>query len=548
MSFVKHLLLAPETPTIDDAARPNTNRLACSVKLRPLRRRLDAERLLRPQGSGLVSLTIPFEIDQDWSPISDLLLSPTIEYLAVDNFYCEILMASSTKSVEPITPADKFSKLKALTIYRSESSRDNKLLFHLIRSCNLHFFHFEERSRDQMTPIEIAELLISLQRQQNLKALVLIIPGSSCSAAIRMARRKQSKLWPNLKALYLGMGDEHWLEQIPDFKELQILSTQEFVPGPRIINSDVISKIGKCQELRVIDVYFRECNDIEALLDIAHGCPLLQMLRVLHRRLGGRLDPMNTKFSDLLRALPQLEFLELDLKFRINGAHIQDLAVHCPRLTVLRLHEAWLCLSIAQMRTVDPLRQLELVHFKDVHFENPQRLMEPHIFSTLVAEWRRIFPKLREMPCPADIYGIDMERGNMNDTSERNVVNIRSNDETSLSVLEDTEEYHSDMLTLSSDEEMFSDESEDSEEEASEEGEEEEEDEEVVFPGEPELNYNYFGSDWFFLRIKLWRELQYGQGQFTHDRIANIWRTNLEIEKIGWPVMPLEAYSDPESY
>jgi hypothetical protein len=105
MSFVKHLLLAPETPTIDDAARPNTNRLACSVKLRPLRRRLDAERLLRPQGSGLVSLTIPFEIDQDWSPISDLLLSPTIEYLAVDNFYCEILMASSTKSVEPVTPA-----------------------------------------------------------------------------------------------------------------------------------------------------------------------------------------------------------------------------------------------------------------------------------------------------------------------------------------------------------------------------------------------------------------------------------------------------------
>ena len=104
MSFVKHLLLAPETPTIDAAARPNTNRLACSVKLRSLRRRLDAERLFRPQGSGLVSLTIPFEIDQDWSPISDLLVSPTIEYLAVDNFYCEILMASSTKSVEPIAP------------------------------------------------------------------------------------------------------------------------------------------------------------------------------------------------------------------------------------------------------------------------------------------------------------------------------------------------------------------------------------------------------------------------------------------------------------
>lgn len=393
-----------------------------------------------------------------------------------------------------------------------------------------------------MTPIEISQLLICLQRQQNLKALVLIIPGSSCSAVIRMTRRKQSKLWLNLKALYLGMGDEHWLEQIPDFTELQILSIQEFVSG--IFNSDVISQIGKCRELRVIDVYFRECNDIEALLDIAHGCPLLQMLRVRHRRLEGRSDPMDTKFSDLLRALPHLEFLELDLKFRINGAHIQDLAVHCPRLTVLRLHETWLCLSIAQMRTVDPLRQLELVHFKDVLFENPQHLMEPHIFSTLVAEWRRIFPKLRETPCPADIYGLDMENGDLKKISQRGVVSLSSYEEISLSVLEDTEESHSsetesDMLTLSSDEEISSDESDDGEDA---------EEEEVVFPGEQELNYNYFGSDWVSLRIKMWRELRYGPGPSAYDRFASIWRTNLEIEKIGWPVIPLEAYADPESY
>jgi hypothetical protein len=178
--------------------------------------------------------------------------------------------------------------------------------------------------------------------------------------------------------------------------------------------------------------------------------------------------------------------------------------------------------------------------------------MEPHIFSTIVAEWRRIFPKLREMPCPADIYGLDMEKGDLNEISERDVVSLSSYDEIPLSILEDTEEYHSsetterDILTLSSDEEVSSDESEDSEEDSSEASEEEEEEE--VFPGEQELNHNYIGSDWFFLRIKLWRELQYGQGQLAHDRIASIWRTNLEIEKIGWPVMPLEAYSDPESY
>jgi hypothetical protein len=180
--------------------------------------------------------------------------------------------------------------------------------------------------------------------------------------------------------------------------------------------------------------------------------------------------------------------------------------------------------------------------------------MEPRRFYPIVAEWRRIFPKLREMPCPADIYGLDMEKGDLNEISERDFVSLSSYDEIPLSVLEDTEEYQSsettdrDMLTLSSDEEISSYEREDSEEDSSDASEEEGEEEEPVFPGEWELKYNYFGSDWFFLRIKLWREPQYGQGQSAHDRIASIWRTNLEIMKIGWPVMPLEAYYHPESY
>ncbi|KAL2862491.1 uncharacterized protein BJX67DRAFT_366344 [Aspergillus lucknowensis] len=126
-------ILAPEMLTIADAAGPDTNRLACFEKLCPLSRRLDAELLLRLQGSGIVSLIMPFEIvDQDWPLISHLLLPHTIEYLAVDNFYCELLMASSSNSPELATPADKFSKLKTLTIYRSESSQENNKVCHLI--------------------------------------------------------------------------------------------------------------------------------------------------------------------------------------------------------------------------------------------------------------------------------------------------------------------------------------------------------------------------------------------------------------------------------
>ena len=105
MGFVKHLLLSPERPARDDAAHPNT-RLVCLEKCRAMRHRQSAELILRPQGEGLASLTIPFEIEgQDWSPILDLLLPRTIEFLAIDDYYCGLLMANANYSQGPITSA-----------------------------------------------------------------------------------------------------------------------------------------------------------------------------------------------------------------------------------------------------------------------------------------------------------------------------------------------------------------------------------------------------------------------------------------------------------
>lgn len=113
MSFVKHLLLSPETPSLHERYHPH-KKYACFEKCRALRQRKYAELLLRPQGNGLASLTIPFEIvDQDWSLISDLLLPPTVEFLAIDSYYCELLTASSSPSQGLIALAVSLSDLRA---------------------------------------------------------------------------------------------------------------------------------------------------------------------------------------------------------------------------------------------------------------------------------------------------------------------------------------------------------------------------------------------------------------------------------------------------
>ncbi|KAJ6126121.1 hypothetical protein N7471_010614 [Penicillium samsonianum] len=57
-----------------------------------------------------------------------------------------------------------------------------------------------------------------------------------------------------------------------------------------------------------------------------------------------------------------------------------------------------------------------------------------------------------------------------------------------------------------------------------------------------------FGTDFFIFRIKLWRALGFGESNLNHEGFAHMWQTDMEIEIVGWPVMPLEAFSDPEPY
>lgn len=127
MSFVKHLLLSSDTPLPYNYEGRGDKRFICAEKIRALRHRQDAELLLRPQGRGLINLIMPFRIlGQEWSHISDLLLSPTVQFLAIDNLYCFHFSASTqavgqpAKSLDSVPLRNRFANLKALTVYKSE--------------------------------------------------------------------------------------------------------------------------------------------------------------------------------------------------------------------------------------------------------------------------------------------------------------------------------------------------------------------------------------------------------------------------------------------
>jgi hypothetical protein len=300
---------------------------------------------------------------------------------------------------------------RIFTIYKSDSHQDLDEFCKLLNCCpDLQFFHLEEgRSTFRQDQTDTAEpttnLLSCLGQHQNLKALALLTPR--CwprlqSVFATLPKTAQRGPWPKLKALYLRNGDPDWWQQLPKFKELQILSLR---PTSEVlaINRTAIEEIAKCRHLRVIDLEFHELDDVGALLRLAHGCPLLRKLKVYFHR-GEEMS--EDLFLGLLRALPCLEVLELSWEASIDGATLQKLAHHCPRLTVLALPQTQLRLSMAVMRKLNTLPQLEIMRVRGICFENSRRSMQRSKVQSIATEWRRVFPKLRDMPCPADFWSL----------------------------------------------------------------------------------------------------------------------------------------------
>lgn len=202
---------------------------------------------------------------QDWSTISDLLFTPTIEYLAIDSCYCELAMNGVSYSQGSIIPTvsvvwpviPPIFERECLTlggkVLKPQSSHSLQTrcwygvyeLCQMLRCCDLQIFHLDEWARrpaDGIGRDDLAEVLLCLRQHQNLEMLALIL--SHCASPSRSTRvKEQVNTWPRLKALYLQEQPQEWLELLPTLDELQILQLPTISPRPPTFKQTVLGNM-----------------------------------------------------------------------------------------------------------------------------------------------------------------------------------------------------------------------------------------------------------------------------------------------------------------
>ncbi|OKL62811.1 hypothetical protein UA08_01872 [Talaromyces atroroseus] len=517
MNFVRHLLLSPEAPTIDVAAFPSI-RLAGFEKDGSVRYSKFAEHLIKSVGGRLESLTIPFDLmGQAWSTISDLLLSPTIEFLAIDGRYCETLLASPVYIQRLNLSAGKFSNLKALTVYRSDCRQKIEKLCQFIDTCDLQFFQMEHKcTEDCLTEQASLDLLQCLGRQNNLKTLALIIPEKALAFGLTdclSSADKQRNIWPELRSLELSFANRYLLEQLPNFKEkLQVLTLHALdTEIPFSVGEVAIKNISQCRNLRAIEIILPELINWDALLVMARGCSLLRKFSVW---LSVREESLSDSvFRAIVRALPHLEALELNAVFQMDATSFQELAQICPQLIILDMPCTVVHLSAEDLTNFQPFQQLQSLTVQTIAFENAHRFKEQCTVQSLAEEWRKVFPKLRAIPCLGDMHLPPIAKSSLDeDSSEEDQMSLCETN------LDDETEEETGSNT-----------------------------EEELLPS-PALVTNDYKSDRFKLRMKLWKALGYREDQMVQVQVQAMWRTTLQIETVGWPVIPSEAFVSPNSY
>lgn len=522
VGFIKHLTIAPETIATEDL------RGVCLEKCRPLRDRRSAELLLRPRGNGPTSLAIPFElVEQDLSPLCDLIIHPDLKFLTIDHVYCNLLNFDSgalhehtSLSVSPPRIAffpppgldlKRLSNLVALSIHRSEEELEIEKLCEWLAHCDLKIFQIDQfQQLEHLSQPHMVQLLRCLWRHQNLQALALRIScGETGTGEICADLEKEigTTCWPRLRALYIKAVDQYWLQKLPMFEKLRVLELRDIVSLLPDFVKDVAYSISRCRYLQVVDLEFRNVDDSEIFPTMASGCPLLQRFCVSILNPGPEMT--GDQFSRLLQALPQVELLSLSVRFRMTASKLRDLVNCCSRLKVLEMDQTRLHLSLESLVEAPSLSGLRELRLRSVWFENPSRYAQLRSLQSIATEWSRVFPQMRRSPCSADVFGPE--------------IHIEEHPSSRESDGDD------DNWSTDNDSEMSLDD-----------------------PGldGPGLDFDEYDSDWFHVRRRLWKLLGYEMDDCPEviTGIKHMWQTNFEIGTFDWPIIPMQAFLDPQTY
>ncbi|EXV06740.1 hypothetical protein X797_001461 [Metarhizium robertsii] len=497
MSFVKHLLVCPITSG-DDSSSSRHYQAAGYRRL--------LELLLQPRGRRPTSLVIPFEfMGQDLQLLADLLPAPTVEFLAINHGYCQLVAPR-------IASADKLSNLKALTIYSSKFIANVDSLCRLLDRCSLKFFHYSAPAPFAANNVAIPDatrLFEHIRRHGNLEALVLNTARSSWvtqgPAGSASEAANQQTPWPRLKLLHLSSCTEYWLRELRKFNNLTSLHLGLPAPYTPDIGKRIGDAIIPCRHLQEINFELWALEDLNLILELARACPLLRGVTI-------RLDnfiviPQLTKpfLFDLLRELPRLELLDIlyqGLNFCINGSDLANISLYCPRLQVLLLPWVTLFLCYLDITRCYPQERLEIMEFSRVLLRGCWRLMTP---NRILIEWRRLFPRLRAMPCDMASFSFGADCVSFPCTVRRSGTGASTENESDNGADED--------MTDNT---------------------------QVGFPLGYSPDWESFPRD-FGAALGYEEEVTFEM----HDRIRHMWRTNIELELVGWPVVPLESFIDP---
>ena len=309
-----------------------------------------------------------------------------------------------------------------------------------------------------------------------------------------------SRLWPDLRALYLQYPGPPWLRILHDMRDITILELKNVITTNRDDAEQTRLALSRCRQLRSLILSFQDGMPYSIVSSIGTGCPLLQRLQI---EVEDNLQPETVlrpeEFQKLVSGLHELQFLCLSMRLQLGSKHIKSLAATCPRLKALDLELGQMYLSPNALFDIEPFKYLELMEVHDVIITNPCRLMPLRKLLGLSKAWKRVFPELECMPSETDFCEelIDLSDTNLNPDAA------------------DFLQYESWTETRMMD---------------------------------ADIEFERHDSPWCDLRRRLWQVIGYKECSESCQRYSHIWQSELECELLGWPVLPMEVYVDPVAH